>query len=265
MGGRPAARRARATSSSAAHREPSSSSMATSATIGASTAESAGSGRYANIASTDAARAWGRTPRTTLPGRHLHDRGARGRLLVRVPGGRIERAAIGQVGAHRPEHLGRLLDRMEELGGVQARSRRRHPPSRHRPARGRRSGRRGSPPPRWRPSRRTHARRGRPAPADRPPRPMRPRPPRRPRPGTPARSRGSASPTGRVRGGPGRRPVAIRAGGAQRAPTSAPVWAMPWMSTTVGGSVPFALVAAGPAGGPQSRKWSRTASSTVTR
>ena len=54
-----------------------------------------------------------------LAGRDLHDGGPGGRLLVGIPGGRIEGPAIGQVGAHRPEHLGRLLDRMEELGRVQ--------------------------------------------------------------------------------------------------------------------------------------------------
>ena len=73
-----------------------------------------------------------------LARRDLHDGGPCRGLLVGVPGRRVERPAIREVGAHRAEDLRRFLDRLRGTRRARGRSRPRRPPSRHRPARGRR-------------------------------------------------------------------------------------------------------------------------------
>ena len=53
-------------------------------------------------------------------GRRLDDRGPCGPLLVGVPGRRVPRSAVAQVGGHRAHDLGRLVERAQELVDVLA-------------------------------------------------------------------------------------------------------------------------------------------------
>ena len=50
-----------------------------------------------------------------LSGRNLDNGRARGLLLVRIPGRAIEARPVGQEARHRAEHLGRFLERAQEL------------------------------------------------------------------------------------------------------------------------------------------------------